>query len=112
MSLRSLEGQGGDVDLERRDSQPNKNYEPGAPFYPSALWRDRTWITPRWARKKATPNDPSEVARQGYDALMDGKDHIYSSSLKTKLQGELGQFVPKSVKAKQHRKAAEPKRKA
>jgi len=54
-------------------------------------------------------NDPAEVARQGYEALMAGKDHIYASSLKTKVQGELGKFVPESVKAEQHRKMAEPK---
>jgi short-subunit dehydrogenase len=57
-------------------------------------------------------NDPREVAQQGYDALMEGKDHIYASSLKTKAEGELGRFVPESVKAQQHRKQAEPKKKA
>jgi short-subunit dehydrogenase len=54
-------------------------------------------------------NDPAEVARQGYEALMEGKDHIYASSLKTKLQGELGKFIPESVKATQHKKMSEPK---
>jgi uncharacterized protein len=54
-------------------------------------------------------NDPHEVAKQGYGALMDGKDHIYASSMKTKMQGELGRFMPESVKAEQHRKMAQPK---
>lgn len=54
-------------------------------------------------------NDPADVARQGYEALMAGKGHVYSSSLKTKVQGELGKFIPESVKAEQHRKMAEPK---
>jgi uncharacterized protein len=54
-------------------------------------------------------NDPADVARQGYEALMAGKDHVFSSSLKTKVQGELGKFVPESIKAEQHRKMAEPK---
>lgn len=54
-------------------------------------------------------NDPAEVAQQGYDALMSGKDHIYASSLKTKAQGELGRFMPESVKAAMHEKQAEPK---
>ncbi len=54
-------------------------------------------------------NDPSEVAQQGYEALMEGKDHIYSSSLKTKTQGELGKFIPESVKASMHEKMAKPK---
>jgi uncharacterized protein len=53
-------------------------------------------------------NDPAEVAKQGYEALMDGKDHIFSNSLKTKIQGELSKFIPESVKAEMHRKQAEP----
>jgi hypothetical protein len=40
--------------------------------------------------------------------LMANKDHIYASSIKTKLQGELGRFMPDSMKAEQHRKQAEP----
>ena len=54
-------------------------------------------------------NDPAEVARQGYEALMEGKDHIYASSLKTKMEGEVGKFMPQSVKAEMHRKQAERK---
>ena len=54
-------------------------------------------------------NDPEEVARQGYKALMEGKDHVYASSLKTKLQGEIGKLVPKSIKAEQHKKMSKPK---
>jgi len=52
---------------------------------------------------------PRDVAEQGFKALMAGKDHIYASSLKTKVQGELGRFIPQSVKAEMHRKEAEPK---
>jgi uncharacterized protein len=54
-------------------------------------------------------NDPAEVAEQGYKALMDGEDHVYASSMKTKVQGEVGKFMPESLKAEQHRKQAEPK---
>lgn len=54
-------------------------------------------------------NDPREVAEQGYEALMSGKDHIFASSLKTKVKGELGKFVPRSMTAEMHRKQAEPK---
>jgi short-subunit dehydrogenase len=57
-------------------------------------------------------NDPRDVARQGYEALMYGKDHIFAASMKTKMEGELGKFVPDSLKAEQHRKMAEPKKKA
>lgn len=55
-------------------------------------------------------NDPKEVAEQGFHALMDGKDHVYAASLKTKLQGELGALVPDAVKARQHEKMAKPKK--
>src|SRR4051794_1180876 len=54
-------------------------------------------------------NDPAEVAQQGYDALMDNKDHVFASSLITKIEGEVGKFVPESLKAEQHRKQAEKK---
>jgi uncharacterized protein len=54
-------------------------------------------------------NDPAEVARQGYEALMDNKDHVFASSLITKIEGEVGKFVPESLKAEQHRKQAERK---
>ena len=53
-------------------------------------------------------NDPRDVAQQGYQALMDNKDHIYASSMKTKMEGELGRFMPDSMKAEMHRKQAEP----
>lgn len=54
-------------------------------------------------------NDPAEVAEQGYDALMNGKDHVFASSFKTKAQGGLSKFMPESVKAAMHEKQAEPK---
>ena len=56
-------------------------------------------------------NDPAEVAEQGYKAMMDGEDHVYASSLKTKAQGELGKLIPESLKASLHQKEAEPKSK-
>lgn len=56
-------------------------------------------------------NDPAEVAEQGFQALMDNKDHVFASSVKTKVQGEMGRFMPESVKAEMHRKQAEPKSK-
>jgi len=54
-------------------------------------------------------NQPEEVARQGFEAMMSGKDQVYASSLKTKVQGEVAKFAPESLKAEQHRKQAEPK---
>ena len=54
-------------------------------------------------------NDPFDVATQGYEALMDRSDHVFSSSWKTKIEGEMGRFVPESVKAEMHRRQLEPK---
>jgi uncharacterized protein len=53
-------------------------------------------------------NDPADVARQGYDALMKGEDRVFAASMKTKLEGEAARFMPESVKADMHRKQAEP----
>jgi uncharacterized protein len=59
------------------------------------------------AQEKHT-NDPADVARQGFEALMAGKDHVIAASLKTKLEGTLNKILPETTKAEQHRKKAEP----
>ena len=56
-------------------------------------------------------NDPAEVAKQGFKALMDGKDHVFSESMKTKLEGAMSKVIPASTGAEMHRKQAEPKEK-
>lgn len=53
-------------------------------------------------------DDPADVAKQGFEALMDGKDHVIAGSLKTKLQGAVSKALPDTVNAEQHRKMAEP----
>ena len=53
-------------------------------------------------------SQPDDVARQGIDALMEGKDHVYSASLKTKLEGMLANVIPGSAKAAMHEKETEP----
>jgi len=61
------------------------------------------------AAEMAEKNDPADVAKQGFEALMSGKDRVYAAtSLGTKLQGMTARFVPESVKASQHQKMAEP----
>jgi len=57
----------------------------------------------------ADPNksDPADVAKDGWDAMMDGKASIFSG-WKTKMQGVLANVTPGSVLAEQHRKMAEP----
>ncbi|MDB4915389.1 MAG: short-chain dehydrogenase/reductase [Gemmatimonadetes bacterium] len=53
-------------------------------------------------------SDPADVAREGYEALMAGKDHVVAAMFKEKVQVVLGQVAPESMKAEQHRKIAEP----
>jgi short-subunit dehydrogenase len=53
-------------------------------------------------------DDPAEVARQGFDALMAGKGKVVGGSLKNKAQAAAAKVLPDSVKAEMHRKQAEP----
>ncbi|MGN6664796.1 MAG: SDR family NAD(P)-dependent oxidoreductase [Solirubrobacterales bacterium] len=53
-------------------------------------------------------DDPAEVARQGFEALMAGKEKVVAGSFKNKVQTVAGRFVSDSVKAEMHRKMAQP----
>jgi short-subunit dehydrogenase len=53
-------------------------------------------------------DDPADVARDGFEALMAGKERVVSHSAKTKAQGRGSRFLPDSAKAEAHRKMAEP----
>jgi uncharacterized protein len=53
-------------------------------------------------------DDPADVARDGFEALMAGKERVVSHSAKTKAQGRGSRFLPDSAKAEMHRKMAEP----
>ncbi len=53
-------------------------------------------------------SQPEDVARQGLDALFDGKDHVYAASFKTKMEGMLANAVPGAVKGAMHEKMAKP----
>ena len=56
-----------------------------------------------------TESQPDEVARQGIEALLSGKDHVYAASAKTKMEGMLANVTPGSVKGAMHEKMAKPK---
>jgi uncharacterized protein len=58
--------------------------------------------------KGKTESEPDDVAHQGIEALLAGKDHVYSASAKTKLEGMLANVVPGSVKGAMHEKMAKP----
>jgi short-subunit dehydrogenase len=53
-------------------------------------------------------DDPAEVAQQGFDALMAGKEKVVGGSFKNKVQTVAGKVIPDSKKAEMHRQMAEP----
>ncbi|HET8565610.1 MAG TPA: hypothetical protein VFL77_03955 [Solirubrobacterales bacterium] len=57
---------------------------------------------------EAEKDDPAEVARQGYEALMSGREKVVGGNFKNKVQTVAGKVVPDSVKAEMHRKMAQP----
>jgi short-subunit dehydrogenase len=53
-------------------------------------------------------DEPADVARQGYEALMNGDERVVSASAATKAQGIGSRVLPDSAKAEMHRRMAEP----
>lgn len=53
-------------------------------------------------------DDPAQVAKDGFEALMAGKDHVVAGSFKNKLQAAAGHVLPDPVVASMHRKQSEP----
>jgi short-subunit dehydrogenase len=57
---------------------------------------------------KGKKDDPAQVARQGFEALMDAKDKVLAGSLKSRAQGQAAKVLPDKLKATMHRGMAEP----
>jgi len=57
---------------------------------------------------ESSKDDPADVARQGFEALMAGKEKVVSAGAKTKAQAAAAKVLPDSVKAELHRKQAQP----
>jgi short-subunit dehydrogenase len=53
-------------------------------------------------------DDPALVAKQGFEAMLKGKQKIVPGSAKTRLQGAASKILPDSAKAEMHRRMAEP----
>ncbi len=53
-------------------------------------------------------NDPADVARQGFEAMMAGRQQVFAGSLKTKVQGLMSRVLPEATKARMHRKQTQP----
>jgi short-subunit dehydrogenase len=53
-------------------------------------------------------DDPALVAKQGFEALMKGKEKVVAGSVKTRVQGAASKVMPDKAKAEMHRRMAEP----
>lgn len=53
-------------------------------------------------------SDPADVAREGIDALMKGKDHVVAAKGREKVKVMLGRVIPDRLKAADQRKDNEP----
>lgn len=53
-------------------------------------------------------DDPADVARMGYEGMMQGDAHVIAASWKSKLMGLSGEILPEKAKAMFHAKLSEP----
>lgn len=53
-------------------------------------------------------DDPADVARQGFEALMAGDERVVAASLSSKVMGKVGRVIPDRVKAATHSSISEP----
>jgi short-subunit dehydrogenase len=53
-------------------------------------------------------DDAATVARDGYEAMLAGKDHVVAGSLMNKVQSVVFEAMPETMKAALHRKLSEP----
>jgi short-subunit dehydrogenase len=56
----------------------------------------------------AEKDDPADVAKTGFEAIMSGKDHVVAGSFKNKVQATMAHILPDTVTADLHRKQAKP----
>ncbi len=53
-------------------------------------------------------DDAAEVAQEGYDAMMAGRDHVVGGAIMNKIQSVVLEALPETLKAELHRKLSEP----
>jgi hypothetical protein len=59
-------------------------------------------------REETAKDDPAEVAREGFEALMAAKDHVVVGSMKNKAQVAAGRIMPETAKAATQARQTEP----
>lgn len=57
---------------------------------------------------QAEKDDPALVAEQGFEALMDDKDHQFGGSLMSRVQGMVSDMIPEQMKAGMNAKQTKP----
>jgi short-subunit dehydrogenase len=53
-------------------------------------------------------DDPADVAKAGFEAMMAGQDKVVAATFRSKLEGWMGEILPEPLKAKMQGKAARP----
>jgi uncharacterized protein len=53
-------------------------------------------------------DDPAQVAKQGFDAMMDGKDSVAGGGFKSRMQTFLNELLPETLKARMAGKVTKP----
>jgi short-subunit dehydrogenase len=69
---------------------------------------DRAGMQGTRLREQTAKDDPAEVARAGFEALMAGKDHVIAGSAKNKAQAAADRLLPETAKAKMQASQTEP----
>lgn len=69
---------------------------------------DRAGMQGTKLREQTSKDDPAQVAREGFEALMAGKDHVIAGSAKNKAQAAAGRVLPETAKAKVQAQQTEP----
>jgi short-subunit dehydrogenase len=61
---------------------------------------DRAGMQGTKLREQTAKDDPAEVAREGFEALVAGKDYVIAGSAKNKAQAAAGRVLPETKKAR------------
>jgi len=57
---------------------------------------------------QSSKDDPAEVAKDGFEALMAGKDHVVAGSAKNRMQAAAAKVMPQTAAAATHAKQTQP----
>jgi short-subunit dehydrogenase len=69
---------------------------------------DRAGMQGTKLREQTAKDDPAEVAREGFEALLAGKDHVVAGSVKNKVQVAAARLMPETARAATQARQTEP----